>query len=501
MIDRYLQPNHCGSDLQRAIWLPTIVTLLVASLPLFAAVVVAQDNAQPDPESQTLKVKVVDQEGEAVGGVILKPTRFQYEQDPTSNLYVKQPSVETDDEGEASLVFPVGDKGLISKVYLRVEHDSFLPRSASADIMDDPVRITLIRGVRIATSGLDPVTKKPIKSGLHAMTNRNGLVDWQIKSNGTLVSPIIDKEETCLRLVQLDKGKPIRFSKLIDIFAGEKNRLLFSDVEMVDAVTVTGKLGDEVPRPVKSGMINCCVVSASQHEQDPTGVSWNWRAFSELNPDGTFTLEGIPADSVLQVHCACKGWANKPPSMAQILAEFPKDANKNSSAPLPQIFQIGKQDTEITVAMQPLGSVTVKVFDQDDRPISKARASLTVFPKFFYSGAWGSYSLTHSSARRLTRLRSESDGKTRRPDLTIDAVMPAQGDRMGFHTDFAFHNFLTDATGSVVIDGVPPGSVGVSVSHPGSERGKEKGTVKSGENIDVVLKLALEDPKNGGQDD
>jgi len=490
MSNRSPQSNIFGSSLIR---LPTTLTLLAASLTLFASAATAQDDAQADPVLQTLKVKAVDKERVAIGGTILRPTKVQYEQDPTNFCPVKLPSVETDGRGEATLTFPVGDKGPISKVYLEAKHDSFLKRFAKADITDALTTITLERGLQIATSGLDPVTKKTIKNGLHGMTNRNGLVDWQVKSNGTLVSPIIDKEETSLRLVQLDNGKAIRFSKLIDISADEKNRLRFSDVEMIDAVTVTGKLGDEVPRPVKSGMINCCVASVSQHKQAPLSTSWNWRAFSELNPDGTFTLEGIPADSVLQVHCAC--------TMAQILAEFPGEANNNSNAPLPQIFQIEKQDIEITVPMQPLGSVTVKVFDQDDRPVSKARASLTVFPKFLYLGNWGSYALTYSSARRLTRLRSVSDGKTPRPFLASDAVIPSRRDRSDFYSDFAFHNFFTDDNGLAVIDGVPPGGVSVSVLHPDSEQENEKGIVKSGENIEVKLTLNLSDPEDGDADD
>ena len=334
------------------------------------------------------------------------------------------------------------------------------------------------------------------------MTNRTSStlsapVDWNIRSNGTLISPILGAKESSLRLVQLAGGKAIRFSKLVDLRPRDKSRLRFSNLEMIDAVTITGKLGDEVPRPVKSGMVKCCVVSMSQNDEAANpGNSWCWRSFSKLNPDGTFTLEGIPADSILQLHCACRGWANQPPTEDLVHAEFPKEADENSLDSLPQLFEIGKQDTEITVAMQPLGSVTAKVVDQDGQPIEKARAHLMVWQKFFYSNQLTGYDFALSSTEELSRLRNDS---------TVERTTTLK-DHRDFQTEFRFHKFRSDANGSVVIDGVPPGWVIISVTHTDDSfigiRGTKKWiAVKSNENVEVDLALDLSDPKKGGDDD
>ena len=464
-----------------------VVVLLIASLTTFATAAIAQDDAQPEPETQTLTIQVVDEEGAAIEGVSLHPTLVKSQQ-PFRGI--RQPRVVTNGEGEATFVFPVGRKGPISRVHLWAHHNSFLEDARSFDIADELVTITLKRGIQVAASALAPVTNEPIKQQLYAMTNQDSSVDWNSKSNGTLISPVMGKNETSLRLVQLAGGKAIRFSKLVDIRRREKSRLRFSNLEMVDAVTVTGSLGDEVPRPVKFGVVMSCVTSISQTDASPDSSqpSWSWKSSAEVNPDGTFTLEGIPANSALQVFCACPSWANKRLTQEQANAEFPKEARLNSSPPLPQLFQIGEQDTEITVSMQPLGSVTVNVVDQDNRPIKEAPIVVSLSKRYFYLKRRVSYDPTSSSLSRLVQRREKL------PNFTLPYFAKKPTD---FQNEFSFHNLLTNTNGSVVINGVPPGAV--SVSHPDGEG--EQVIVKSGENVDVKRTLIRIDPEDGGEDD
>ena len=446
-----------------------------------------------------LKLQVVDEEGAAIEDVSLQPSQIVYQRDGLT-CYQKSlaQSIVTNEKGEATFFVPVEVKEPVISVLFTVKHDSFVEQTYTADIADEDVTFTLERGLQVAASGVDPVTKKPIERDLYAMTNRTSStlsapVDWNIRSNGTLISPILGAKESSLRLVQLAGGKAIRFSKLVDLRPRDKSRLRFSNLEMIDAVTITGKLGDEVPRPVKSGMVKCCVVSMSQNDEAANpGNSWCWRSFSKLNPDGTFTLEGIPADSILQLHCACRGWANQPPTEDLVNAEFPKEADENSLG-CPQLFEIGKQDTEITVAMQPLGSVTAKVVDQDGQPIEKARAHLDVWQKFFYSNQLTGYDFALSSTEELSRLRNDS---------TVERTTTLK-DHRDFQTEFRFHKFRSDANGSVVIDGVPPGWVHITALPPKSNRNGVKMpiAVKSNENVEVNLSLNLSDPKKGGGDD
>lgn len=499
MIDLHLLPNCLGASLKL-----TIAILLVACLPLSLVTASAQEEVPADPKAQTLKFQVVDEEGSPIEGASLKPTIFAYQREGRNSFYgVDEPRVETDEQGEATFVFPVGDKGPILRAYLWAHHTSFLENASFLDIADEGVTVTLRRGLRVAASALDPVTKKPIKAGLYVMPNKNSRVDWIVKTNGTLISPVLGDGHTSLRLVQLDNNNAIRFSRLIDILPRDKSRLRFSNIEMVDALTITGELSDDVPRPVKAGMVNFCVTSVSQNGQAPDPrSSWYWKSFSKVNEDGTFMLEGIPTDSVLQVHCACRGWANKPPTRDRVLAEFPKEANNNFKHPLPQLFQTGQQDSEITVAMQPLGSVTVKVVDQDDKPFQRTRAKIRVYQKFFYSSGYSSYDATLSSARRLAKLRSASTaGRIPENNLISDLATPLPEDRTGFQTEFSYGYVSTGTKGSAVIDGIPAGEVRVTVSTTDGQRLSKQAIVKSNENVDVEFTLNRTDPENGGDDD
>ena len=498
MINRNFQPNHCGSDLQRVIWMPTIVTLLVASLVLFSAVVVAQDAEQPSPKSQTLKVKVVDEKGGAIEGASLRPLTVQYLRGPDRStiwrpgLMSRDHLTKTNEQGEATLDFPENEKGPIAQVSIQVKHASFGKKLQRVSFDDDDATIVLQRGFQIAATAIAPVTKERIEENLYAITNRRLPVDWELKTNGTLVSPVIGKDETSFRLVQVVDGKAIRFSKLTEIVPGNKSRLRFNDLEMIDSVTVSGTLGDEVPRPVRSGRVTALVASVGKADSVPNSYlpSWSWSSYSRVDKDGTFTLEGIPADSVLQICCSCNGWANKPLTKDEIATEFPKDTNGLLYYQLPQIARIGMQATNITVPMHPVGTLTVKVVDQDDQPFKHALVTFSPRQKFFY---WRSNGLSDTSLIRLLRLRptSENNNAMRRLD---------------FPTKELYSRIKPDRTGTVIIEEVPPGKVSVSASTPEYESGDDEGrvrkvvAVKAEENVEIKLTLNRIEAEDGGDE-
>ena len=502
--------------------------LLIACLSFFSTTAIAQNNTQPEAESQTLEVQVLDEDGQPIEGASLVPRSVGYQRHPRVTS-VWQPGINgdatkfTDEQGAATLVFPINSKGPITEVGIQTTHDSFVKKISRETLNKDIAKITLKRGLQVAASAIDPVTKEPIKENLYAMTNRHTPIDWRQKSNGTLVSPVIGEDEKSFRLVQLSGGKAIRFSKLIEILPTESSRLRVNGIEMVDAVTVTGKLGDEVPRPVRFGMVMACVASISELDKarkrrvpDFFRPSWCWRSFSKVNKDGTFTLEGIPADSVLQICCGCQGWANAPLTKDQMRDEFPQEATADSNHPLPQLFQIGEQNQEITVSMQPLGSVSIKLVDQDDQPIKSANVNIWVPRTFFYSKIKGSYNHTESSAQKLTRLRQpKQKARNGQEGWWSNFLLPVfrkfriVNDRnpKDFYTEFSYYNNRTDATGSVVIDGIPQGSVSISARCPnyqktvGNPRAQQWVALKSDENVEVKLKLNRIVPKDGGDDD
>jgi len=87
---------------------------------------------------------------------------------------------------------------------------------------------------------------------------------------------------------------------------------------MTNAVTVTGRLGDEVPRPIQyGGLVTAWIVGGGKSSDTSTGRErpWHWTAQARVKQDGSFVLEGIPADSLLQLTVVSKSWSNKAMSL------------------------------------------------------------------------------------------------------------------------------------------------------------------------------------------
>jgi len=191
MIDRHLSLNIHRRNSKRTMRWQMIVVLLVACLSLLTAVAIAQDDAQPDPKSQTLKLQVVDEEGAAIEDVSLLPSQIVYQRNGlTSYRKSRDQSIVTNEQGEATFFVPVEVKYPVISVLFTVKHDSFVEQTYTADFTDEDVTITLERGLQVAASGLSTLSAP---------------VDWNIRSNGTLISPILGAKESSLRLVQFSR--------------------------------------------------------------------------------------------------------------------------------------------------------------------------------------------------------------------------------------------------------------------------------------------------------
>jgi len=181
-----------------------LATSLIACLLSFSTTAIAQEIELVEPEPQTLEVQVVDEEGQPIQDASVVPRSVGYQRHPRET-HVWEPGIEgeatkvTDERGAATLVFPVNSKRPITEVGIHTKHDSFVKKFYRAKLNENPVKITLKRGLQIAASAIDPVTKEPIKENLYALTNRHTPVDWKFKSNGTLVSPVIGEDEKSFR--------------------------------------------------------------------------------------------------------------------------------------------------------------------------------------------------------------------------------------------------------------------------------------------------------------
>jgi len=168
------------SNLHRLHWmqamrLPMIVTLLIACLTSFSAAAIAQNDAQPAQEPETLQINVVDEDGEPIkDATIILRTAYHQRQPPlqSSYLLLNKPAPLTNDKGQSLLDVRLSyDYSQVTKLNFDVSHFNFVEQNTDVDINPSGVTIVLKRGCQISASGINPATGEPITENVFALTN------------------------------------------------------------------------------------------------------------------------------------------------------------------------------------------------------------------------------------------------------------------------------------------------------------------------------------------
>ncbi len=371
-----------------------------------------------------LTVRVVDGDGTPVPKAKVSPWALRSSQG--HGLWAKDdqraeigPSdAFTDAAGTATVLYPYyrdrGEGIRTISVSLRVDHPEF------AYIGDLHINVPLETGgpyvVRL-TAGI-PLELRPLLDGESANLD-NVFVLWsdgrssqpgstpQKLADGALRIPAMPPGENSVLLVKLDGERATHFSKITDfkLVPGEPKRL---DVSLLPGVRVRGVLSDNVPRPVRNGRVKARTLDPA----DAANYRVGWWTWTPIQPDGTFTIEGWPADEPIQLIALCDGFLATSGS-APDRVKNPRDP-KTDPFTRPQVFS-PNGDMRIELAMTPLVRCVVKVMDEDERPI--AGVSVESWPNV---GWWnfGSQVYCHPLARGERFLRE------RDYNHSIDEVFP-----------------------------------------------------------------------------
>jgi len=140
-------------------------------------------------------------------------------------------------------------------------------------------------------------------------------------------------------------------------------------VATLPAYRLRGNLDAAIPRPVRNGRVYACVTTASI---DPTPGWFVWNSSAEIQPDGTFEFTDLPQSAEpterfrfhlgpLELLALCDGYASKPPAGPS------KEYAAIAQMFTPPIAQ------PLSLAMEPTGSVRVRVLDPDGQPLAGAK--------------------------------------------------------------------------------------------------------------------------------
>lgn len=486
--------------MKRKSGLGLFIVLAFASTGLMAQENATQEKAPPG-ERLTANVLIVDPDGQPIAGAKLSAKGMTLASVPGGSFswIDDQPEKVKDlisgEQGKIALTYPknpIPDE-TVERIHVLVQHPEFVEFSSWISPTDNPARITLERGFRVAATAIDATTGEAIRENLFGITNRHIPVDWKVAGNGTVISPVFGKDETVFRLVEIVDGKAERFSELMEVDPTERSRFLKKDVKLFDAVTVRGKLDAAVPRPVKNGFVSACVSSPREVDLKDIKASWHWKAFSKIEEDGSFVLECFPADSTLQLIAGCEGWINVPATKDEILSRYPANiGNVNVGRfHFPQLIDIATDKNEINLAMQASGRCLVTVVDDTGKPVAGVSVSLGASQLFFQTGITSGFGYCHSTGMMVNSLRS---------GVSPEEAISASIGRFSEWTESR-----TNEGGKFVFTDLAPGMNYGNIAH--EEYPTESGqyyrrievSVKTGEEESVTVDLGKRVPREKGK--
>jgi beta-lactamase regulating signal transducer with metallopeptidase domain len=339
---------------------------------------IAAESAAARQQMLELPVRVVDADGKPVANAKITPWALRSSQghgwwrDDDKRAGIGPKEVVTGEDGTATVLYPcyrdLREQVRIISVSLFVDHPDFA--YVNNLHIDVPLESKGFYEIK-ATRGV-PVEIRPLIDGKPTTPDDVFLLwsdgrSWQKgaapekTANDTLRIPAMPPGKNSVLAVKLDGDRATHFSKIVDfeLVAGEPKTI---DVPLRPSLQIQGILSDNVPRPVRRGRIKTSTLPPAG-----AGNRVEWFSWTTIQPDGTFTIDGWPADEPMQLIALCDGYIATS-GRAPDVVKNPPDPKKDSFN-RPQVFDPGKNG-RITVAMSPLVRCVASAIDEDDKPVA-----------------------------------------------------------------------------------------------------------------------------------
>jgi hypothetical protein len=227
-----------------------------------------------------------------------------------------------------------------------------------------------------------------------------------------------------LQLVHLGPDGNNYFSELqsMSVKSGETNLL---DLPLHPGIRISGELDENVPRPIKNGLVSLRTITLRQEETSPL----MWSDYQEVGADGTFQFKAVPPGRI-EILVLCDGFISKVPTNAFRITQ-------------PQVYNLANS-SQLTIGMEPTGVAQVRVLDPDGKPLPRAEVAFWPNERWAEWSAW----LLGSAFYRTADLFEDSGDDWKRAYRKI-------------------RNFTatTDSNGVAQVKEIPAGRETFSVSH------------------------------------
>ncbi len=331
-----------------------------------------------------LPVRVIDATGKPVAKAKVRPWALRSSQGHgwwrkgDEEAGVGPTDVLTDKDGNATVLYPkyrdVQEQIRTLAVSLSIDHADYA--FIDAEHIDVPLEtkgpyeIKLAGGVPLEIRPLLDDKPADLKD-LFALWSDGR--SWQPGAaaeklpDGALRIPAMPPGKNSILLIKLDGERATHFSKITDLELKEGERKKI-DVPLLPSARIEGALSDNVPRPVRHGRIKTWTLAPAAAERKRV----EWFSWTPIRADGTFTIDGWPADERIQLIALCDGYIATS-GHAPDVVDHPPDP-KTDWFNRPQVFD-PRSEKRIEVSMTPLVRCVVTTLDEDSAPVPSVKVS------------------------------------------------------------------------------------------------------------------------------
>lgn len=347
--------------------------------------------------AKTFQVQISDDDGKPIAGVTVTPWALRSSQghgrwsggdDPAD--MPPQPAT-TGDDGIATIRYPfyrdVDELTRTFSVSANLSHPDYtIDDSVHIDvplIEDGPHKIEMKRAASIT---LIPKSTSPDFhiDQIHVVSSDPS--NWPRHSvkreSGKILLTTLNPAPFRAILVRIVDEQAVEFSDPIELTlqSGPNDALT---VAMHPAVTIHGRLGDEVPRPVVGGRV-CAIASPRKHPLP----NFDWTQWAPVDANGDFVIAGFPRSETLQVIALCEHFIARNGTDPSVKSASADSVTSNPLGGLKTMFEIAKELTQltvtpstrpqvfgpdaeqpITIGMTPLVQCEISVADPDGKPL------------------------------------------------------------------------------------------------------------------------------------
>lgn len=370
----------------------------IVILSLVASRTAGQDSVVPivgGQLPQTLPVKVVDSNGNPIKGVEVSPWALRSSQghgrwanngnDPSE---LNPAAVTTNSDGIAKVIYPffrdVQEQTRTTSVSLFLKHPEYsIEDSVHLDVpiaSDTPeiIQMKLSASIRfLPTIDGNPVRPSEIQVMRSDISSFTDGYARHIEDEHVIVRRLAP-EQCDFMLVRLVDEQPTHFSEIftVDLQSGANDPQV---VELAPSTSLSGRISDQVPRPIREGRVLAMTVPPQSNRNRLT-----WSTWGPIRTDGTFEIPHWPKGETMQLIGLTNGHRIRSLMVDAQGRKLPNQAAPAEGSPVvidPPFTHPIELDTE------QLHRCEIRLVDLDGRPV--AGAKVAAYPNVYWKN-WGS---------------------------------------------------------------------------------------------------------------